>query len=58
MQIASRTHINNAAKGADGVGAEDDVGAAAGVLHNGAGHHDNILGRAGQFLDDKVDHLA
>jgi hypothetical protein len=50
--------INDAAEGADRIGAVDDVAADAGVLHDGRGDHDDIVGGAGQLLDDQVDHLA
>lgn len=50
--------IDNAAQGADGVGAVDDVAADRGVLHDGGGDHDHVVSRAGQLLDDQVNHLA
>ena len=52
------SYINNATQGADGIGAVDGVGAAAGILHDGAGDHDDVLGGAGELLDDEVNHLA
>jgi len=52
------TYVNDAAQSSDRVGAEDGVAAAAGILHNGAGDHDDVLGRVGNLLDDKVDHLS
>lgn len=52
------TYIDNPAEGADGVGSIDGLGAAASVLHDGAGDHDNVLGGVGELLDDQVDHLA
>jgi hypothetical protein len=50
--------IDDAAEGADGIGAVDDIAADGGVLHDGRGHHDDIVCGAGQLLDDQVDHLA
>jgi hypothetical protein len=52
------SYINNATEGADRVRAEDHVGAAAGILHDGARDHDDVLGGAGQLLDHQVNHLA
>lgn len=52
------TYINDAAEGADSVGSEDGIGAAASILHNGASDHNDVLSRVGKLLDDKVDHLA
>jgi hypothetical protein len=50
--------INDAAKGADCIGAVYDVAADGGVLHDGGGDHDDIVGGASELLDDQVDHLA
>jgi hypothetical protein len=52
------SYINNATEGADRIRAEDHVGAAAGILHDGARDHDDVLGGAGQLLDHQVNHLA
>lgn len=51
-------YIDNTAKRPDGIGSEDDVCAAASVLHDGTRDHDDVLGGAGQLLDDKVYHLS
>lgn len=51
-------YIDDAAEGADGIRTVDGVGATASILHDGAGNHNDILGRVGQLLDDKVDHLS
>lgn len=37
------TYINNTTEGANGIGSVDSVGAAASILHNRAGNHNNIL---------------
>jgi hypothetical protein len=50
--------VNDAAEGADGIGAVYDVAADGRVLHDGRGDHDDIVGRARELLDDQVDHLA
>jgi hypothetical protein len=50
--------VNDAAQGADRIGAVYDIAADGGVLHDGRRDHDDIVGRAGQLLDDQVDHLA
>lgn len=52
------THVHDAAEGTDGVWSVYGFCAATGVLHDGAGDHDDVLGGVGQLLDDKVDHLA
>lgn len=52
------TNVDDAAQGSDGVGPENSVVAASGVLHDGASDHDNILCRIGQLLNDEVDHLS
>lgn len=54
----STTHIDDTAQGSNGIGAVNGVAAATCVLHNCARDHDDVLGRVGQLLDDKVDHLA
>lgn len=51
------TYVDNSAQSTDGIGPVDCVAAASGVLHHGAGDHDNILGRIGQLLDDQEHHL-
>ncbi len=53
-----RSHINDTAQRANGVGPVDYLGAATGILHDRARNHDNILCRACQLLDDEVYHLA
>jgi hypothetical protein len=50
--------VDDSAEGADRIGAVHDIAADRSVLHNGGCDHDDIVGRAGQLLDDKVDHLA
>jgi hypothetical protein len=50
--------VDDTAQGTDGVCAVDDVAADGRVLHDGRGDHDDIVGRAGELLDDQVDHLA
>jgi hypothetical protein len=50
--------VDNAAQGTDGVGAVHDIAANGGVLHDGGGDHDHVVGRARQLLDDQVHHLA
>jgi hypothetical protein len=50
--------VDDAAEGADGVGAVYDVAADGCVLHYGGGDHDDIVGGASELLDDQVDHLA
>jgi hypothetical protein len=50
--------VNDAAEGADRIGAVYDVAADGRVLHDGRGDHDDIVGRARELLDDQVDHLA
>lgn len=50
--------IDNAAQGTDGVGAVDDIAGDGGVLHDGRGDHDHVVGGASELLDDQVDHLA
>lgn len=52
------TNINDTAQGSNSVGSEDGIAAAAGILHDCAGNHDDILGRVGQLLNDEVDHLS
>lgn len=52
------TYVDNTAQSSDGIGSVDCVAAASGVLHYGAGNHDNILGRIGQLLDDQEHHLS
>ena len=53
------SYIDNSAQGANGIGPVDDIAPlGGGVLHNAAGHHDDILGRLGQLFDDQVDHLT
>jgi hypothetical protein len=58
MCVGGASYINNATERPNSVGTVDGVGAAACVLHDGARDHDNVLGRAGELLDDEVDHLA
>lgn len=53
----TRHYIDNAAQSPDGIGSEDSVGATAGILHDGAGDHDDVLGGVGQLLDHQVHHL-
>lgn len=50
-------YINNSAEGANSIRSIYGVGAASRVFHDGAGDHDDVLGRAGKLLDDKMDHL-
>lgn len=57
-KLGRGSYINNATEGADRIRAEDHVGAAASILHDGARDHDDVLGGAGQLLDHQVDHLA
>lgn len=52
------SYIDNTAQCPDSVWPEDDVGAAAGILHYGTRDHDDVLCRAGQLLNDEVDHLT
>lgn len=52
------TNVDDTAQGSNGIGSEDGIAAAARILHNGAGNHDDILSRVGQLLDDEVDHLS
>lgn len=52
------THINDPAQRADRIWPVDGVRAAPRVLHDGARHHDDVLCRAGNLLDDEVHHLA
>ena len=52
------SYINNATEGADRIRAEYYVGTTAGILHDRASDHDDVLGRAGELLDHQVDHLA
>jgi hypothetical protein len=53
-----RGSVDYAAQGADGVRAVYDVAGDGGVLHDGGGDHDDIVGGASELLDDQVDHLA
>lgn len=46
----SSAYIDDAAKGADGIGAVDGIGAASSVFHDGAGDHDDVLGGGREFL--------
>lgn len=57
-QEGGRPYIDNAAEGPDGVGPVDRIGTASRILHDCARDHDNVLGGAGQLLDDQVNHLA
>jgi hypothetical protein len=50
--------IDDAAQGTDSVCAVHDVAADRDVLHDGRCDHDHVVGRAGELLDDQVDHLA
>jgi hypothetical protein len=50
--------IDDSAEGADRIRAVYDVAADGGVLHDGGGDHDDIVGGPSQLLDDQVDHLA
>lgn len=52
------TYVDNSAQSTDGIGSVDCVATASGVLHYGAGNHDDILGRIGQLLDDQEHHLS
>lgn len=52
-----QAYIDNAAEGSNRIGSVDGLGAAAGILHNRGRHHNDVLSRAGELLDDKVDHL-
>lgn len=38
------TYVDNPAQSSDGIGSVDCVAAASGVLHHGAGNHDDIFG--------------
>lgn len=51
-------YINDATQGSNRVRSINRIATTAGVLHDGAGDHDNVLSRVGQLLDNKVDHLA
>jgi hypothetical protein len=51
------TYVDDSAQSTDGIGSVDCVAATSGILHNGAGDHDNVLSRIGQLLDDQEDHL-
>jgi hypothetical protein len=50
--------IDDAAQSTDGVCTVYDVAAYGGVLHDGGGDHNNIVGRASELLDNQVDHLT
>jgi hypothetical protein len=50
-------HVNDATKRTNGVRPVDKISAPAGVLHDGAGDHDNVFGGAGELFDDQVHHL-
>lgn len=53
------TYINDPTKRPNSIRPVHDVAAhRRGVLHNAARHHNHILGRIGQLLDDQIDHLA
>lgn len=58
MAEALVPYINNAAEGANSIWSIDGVSATASILHNGTCDHDDILGGAGQLLNDQVDHLT
>lgn len=52
------THINDAAESADSIRPIDSIGATSSIFEDGTCDHDDVLSGVGQFLDDKVDHLA
>lgn len=52
------TYINNAAERSNGVWSVDGITAPTSVLHDCASNHDDVLGGAGQLLDDQEDHLS
>jgi hypothetical protein len=43
VPASKATYIDNAAEGANSIWSVDSIGAAAGILHNRAGNHNNIL---------------
>lgn len=51
-------YVDNAAKSPDGIGSENNICTATSVLHDCTCDHNDVLGRAGQLLDDKVYHLS
>lgn len=58
MYLQAATYIDNAAKSTNSIGSVDGIGAASSILHNRASNHNDILGRVGELLDNKVNHLS
>jgi hypothetical protein len=56
--ISSRTHVDNAAEGSDGIRSEDCICSSTCVLHYCACDHNDILRGVCELLDNKMYHLA
>jgi hypothetical protein len=52
------TYIDNAAERTYSIGSVNCIGATSSILHNRASNHNDILGRVGKLLDNKVNHLS
>lgn len=52
------SYVDDSAEGSNGIGSVYGLAATSSILHNCASNHDDILGRVGELLDDKVDHLS